>query len=387
MLGEFIDSIIKNEFFILFLTTALGLLLGKLKIKGVGLETSGTLFVGIIAGALGCTADKALFQFSLVLFISAVGLLAAEDIGRVMRLYGWRFLFLGAIITFSGALATYLLTLLCKGEFDPYLVAGTYTGALTSSPGLAAALEATGGNPNITVGHAVAYPFGVLLVILFVQLAPVIFKIDVKRELEVYRKEMKQVSKGRTVPGGRGKAGFDLIGFAFVIAAGIIIGSIPIPVPGLATSIKLEITGGVLISALVLGYLGRIGPFTTRMSAGVLSDLRELGLALFLAIVGIQSGAGVVEVLGGQGIILCLIALAAGIVAELVGFLVGRYLWKINWILLSGAICGGMTSTPGLGAAVDAAGTDEVATGYGATYPAALLFMVIWTILLHTLLG
>lgn len=206
-MGEFIDSIIKNEFFILFLTTALGLLLGKLKIKGVGLETSGTLFVGIIAGALGCTADKALFQFSLVLFISAVGLLAAEDIGRVMRLYGWRFLFLGAIITFSGALATYLLTLLCKGEFDPYLVAGTYTGALTSSPGLAAALEATGGNPNITVGHAVAYPFGVLLVILFVQLAPVIFKIDVKRELEVYRKEMKQVSKGRTVPGGRGKAG------------------------------------------------------------------------------------------------------------------------------------------------------------------------------------
>lgn len=383
----FIKSVLNNSFFILFLTTALGLLLGKVKIKGISLETSGTLFVGIIAGALGCTADKVLFQFSLVLFISAVGLLASEDIGRVMRLYGWKFLLLGIIITFSGALATYFLTLLYKGDLDPYLVSGTYTGALTSSPGLAAALEATRGNPNITIGHAVAYPFGVLLVILFVQLAPAIFKIDVKRELELYRKEMKQAPGGRRVPGGEVKAGFDLIGFAIVIATGIILGSIPIPVPGLATSIKLEITGGVLISSLMLGSFGRIGPFTTRMSMGVLTNLRELGLALFLAIVGIQSGAGVVEILGRHGFILCLIALAAGILAEFVGFLVGRYVWKINWILLAGAICGGMTSTPGLGAAVDATGTDEVATGYGATYPAALLFMVIWTILLHTLLG
>ena len=52
-------------------------------------------------------------------------------------------------------------------------------------------------------------------------------------------------------------------------------------------------------------------------------------------------------------------------------------------ILLSGAICGGMTSTPGLGAAIDATGSDEVAAGYGATYPFALLFMVIWTVILH----
>lgn len=123
------------------------------------------------------------------------------------------------------------------------------------------------------------------------------------------------------------------------------------------------------------------------MPKEVLATFRELGLAFFLAIVGIESGAGVVEVVKQSGITLMVIGFVAGVFAELVGFLIGRYVWKINWILLAGAICGGMTSTPGLGAAIDATGTDEVATGYGATYPIALLFMVIWTILLHTVFG
>jgi len=69
----------------------------------------------------------------------------------------------------------------------------------------------------------------------------------------------------------------------------------------------------------------------------------------------------------------------------MIGFLLGRYVFKINWLMLSGAICGGMTSTPGLGAAIEAAGSDEPAAGYGATYPFALLGMVIFTIILHKL--
>ena len=66
-------------------------------------------------------------------------------------------------------------------------------------------------------------------------------------------------------------------------------------------------------------------------------------------------------------------------------FLLGRYVFKLNWVLLVGAICGGMTSTPGLGAAIDALDSDEPAAGYGATYPFALLGMIVFTILLHRL--
>ena len=67
------------------------------------------------------------------------------------------------------------------------------------------------------------------------------------------------------------------------------------------------------------------------------------------------------------------------------GYLFGRYVLKLNWILLAGALCGAMTSTPGLGAAVEATGCDDVATGYGAVYPVALLSMVIFTILLSVI--
>lgn len=210
---SFIKSIMENKFFILFVATALGLMLGKIKIKGISLETSGALFVGLVFGALGYKVDKVLFTFSLVLFVSAVGLLAAKDIGRVVKLYGFKFALLGIIITFAGAFATFVLTLMFQGELDPYLVSGTYTGALTSSPGLAAALEATKNNPNITIGHAVAYPFGVILVILFVQLAPIIFKIDVKKELERYRMEMGQGGSSEKVTGEPAKESFNLLSY------------------------------------------------------------------------------------------------------------------------------------------------------------------------------
>ena len=76
-------------------------------------------------------------------------------------------------------------------------------------------------------------------------------------------------------------------------------------------------------------------------------------------------------------------AVVAALLALLAGFLVGRYVFHINWIILAGAICGGMTSTPGLGASLDATGREEPGMGYGATYPFALIGMILFTILLY----
>jgi putative transport protein len=121
------------------------------------------------------------------------------------------------------------------------------------------------------------------------------------------------------------------------------------------------------------------------MNSKVLGVVRQLSLAFFLAIVGLRYGFKVFEALTGSGAGLAVVCLAVGVVAMMVGFLIGRYVFKINWIMLSGAICGGMTSTPGLGAAVDAVGSEDPAAGYGATYPFALLGMVIFTIILHRL--
>lgn len=137
--------------------------------------------------------------------------------------------------------------------------------------------------------------------------------------------------------------------------------------------------------SLLLGSIGKVGPLSFRMDNKVMGIIRDIALVFFLCIVGLKYGYVAINALTGSGVLLAVSALVVGITAMLVGFVVGRYVFKLNWVVLSGAICGGMTSTPGLGAAVDALESDDPAAGYGATYPFALLCMIIFTIILNQL--
>lgn len=179
---------------------------------------------------------------------------------------------------------------------------------------------------------------------------------------------------------------FDLAAFVVACLFGYTIGEITIPMGPLG-EFSLGSTGGVLIGSLLLGYIGKIGKLNFRMDSSVLSIIRQLSLAFFLAIVGLKYGYSVIDsvISSTTGAFLSLVSLIIGLAGMLVGFVVGRYAFKINWLMLSGAICGGMTSTPGLGAAIEAVGGDEPAAGYGATYPFALFGMVLFSIILHKL--
>lgn len=458
-------SLMLNPFVLMFATIALGLLFGKVKFGMFSFGTSGALFVGLIVGwaiydfaqkiydagdetAAGFKAAAQImsgnggkvihtyfFSAALIVFVAAVGLLAAKDLGIVLKKYGAKFVVLGLLITFIGAGATYACTAFCK-DTNQYAVTGVYTGAMTSSPGLASALETAElqatdlanhyeqesalnrhalirvltlnekyaglteeNTPVLTdemkqdfvnqataqvgIGSAVGYPFGVIIVILAVNFLNVLFKFDVEEEKKKYHLEMesaRNVQGMRQIP----TTEFSIVAFAVVCVVGYLIGSIKIYMGPLGY-VSLESTGGVLIGALLLGYIGKIGPLSFRMDLKVLGIIRELGLAFFLSIVGLNYGYGAVAALTGSGITLALVSLFVGAVSIMVGFLVGRYLFKLNWIMLSGAICGGMTSTPGLGAATDAVGSDDPGAGYGATYPFALFGMVIFTIILNKL--
>lgn len=458
-------SLMLNPFVLMFVTIALGLLFGKVKFGMFSFGTSGALFVGLIVGwaiygfaqkiydagdetAAGFKAAAQImsgnggkvihtyfFSAALIVFVAAVGLLAAKDLGIVLKKYGAKFVVLGLLITFIGAGATYACTAFCK-DTNQYAVTGVYTGAMTSSPGLASALETAElqaadlanhyeqesalnrqslirvltlnekyaglteeNTPVLTdemkqdfvnqataqvgIGSAVGYPFGVIIVILAVNFLNVLFKFDVEEEKKKYHLEMesaRNVQGMRQIP----TTEFSIVAFAVVCVVGYLIGSIKIYMGPLGY-VSLESTGGVLIGALLLGYIGNIGPLSFRMDPKVLGIIRELGLAFFLSIVGLNYGYGAVAALTGSGITLALVSLFVGAVSIMVGFLVGRYLFKLNWIMLSGAICGGMTSTPGLGAATDAVGSDDPGAGYGATYPFALFGMVIFTIILNKL--
>ena len=88
------------------------------------------------------------------------------------------------------------------------------------------------------------------------------------------------------------------------------------------------------------------------------------------------------QAISTSGLSLLLVGLTTGVLSVLVGFVIGKYVLKIRGVYLIGGICGGMTSTPGLAAAIDSFEEEKVVAGYGATYPFALIFMIVWTNLL-----
>ena len=228
------------------------------------------------------------------------------------------------------------------------------------------------------------YPFGVLIVILAVNFLPVIFKIDVRKEREIFYREMNE-TRMITPPKKKERAvHFDITAFISACFLGYTIGRIKFNLGPLGY-ISLGSTGGVLLTSLVLGHIGKIGILHFRMDSKILGIIREISLAFFLAIIGLRYGFYAFIALSGTGIYLAITSLVVGLVAIIIGYLAGRYIFKLNWIILAGALCGGMTSTPGLGAAIEAVGSDELAAGYGAIYPFALLGMVIFSIILHNL--
>ncbi|WP_069650696.1 hypothetical protein [Caloranaerobacter ferrireducens] len=405
-----VTMFITNPFVLMFVSVFLGQLLGKVNFGRFKLGSSGGLFTGLIIGwfiyrnyalpykdleQMPIYAEKILeqgviskdfFLFTLILFVAAVGLLASKDLDKVLKKYGLKFVILGIVITFTGAFVTYIMTLISKGQ-NLFAISGVYTGALTSSPGLAAALESVSiygkeAESMVGFGYAIGYIPGVLIVILAMQFIPLIFGIDINKEKKEFFKEMypakEECVKDREVQ-------FDLIAFVFVCLFGIFIGNLKIYLGHTINYFNLGTTGGVLISSLLLGYIRKIGFLNFRMNSKVLSVIRELALSFFLTIVGLRYGYSALTSLTGSGIYLALIALVCGFFSIFAGFIIGRYVFKINWIVLAGALCGGMTSTPGLGAAIDATNCDDVAAGYGATYPFALLGMIVFTIILYKL--
>ena len=132
---------------------------------------------------------------------------------------------------------------------------------------------------------------------------------------------------------------------------------------------------------LVFGHFGHFGKLSLEVKEGTLKVLREFGLALFLLGAGVHGGVSLVEQVSqfGAGIVVWgLLGGALMTIAPMVaGFVLGKYVLKLPLLNNLGSITGGMTSTPALGSLISVAGTDDVASAYAATYPIALVLIVI----------
>ena len=174
-----LESPIVHPVAVLFLIVALGSALGNLRVARVSLGTSGVLFVGLLFGHLGMEVPADIQQLGIILFVYAVGLQAGPRFFNQFRHRGIVFAKIGIIVVLAGALTTWILTRLLR--IDGELAVGMYAGALTSTPALAAAMDVAR-DPRVGVGFGIAYPLGVVGVVLLVQLLPRLLGVDLSGE-------------------------------------------------------------------------------------------------------------------------------------------------------------------------------------------------------------
>lgn len=372
---------LSNQIFLLFLVMVLGYLLGRITIGGLSLGTAGILIVALVFGHFGYEVTDVVQNIGLICFVTSVGFIAGPGFFKIFLGKARSFALIGACIIVSSVL-TCLLVIKLTGT-SPALSIGLLTGALTTTPGLAAGIEATGSD-LVSVGYGIAYPFGVISVVLFVQMLPKLLHINLEKE----KKELKKSIQTEVKPLPKKLLQIDSHGyfsFAAAIILGLMVGRVKVPLPG-GGVFTLGTSGGPLLTGILFGYFQRIWRIDLRIKKENLVTLRELGLAFFLAGAGMHSGKGFWQVLMANGPILFVYGALMAVVPLLTGLLVARKLCKLDILDTLGSICGGMTSTPALGSLIASTGTDDVTSSYAATYPIALAIIVLLVELIGSLM-
>lgn len=539
-----------HSIMLLAFVIATGLLLGKIRIKGVSLGSTWILFVGILLSHFGFRADSSLLhflkEFGLILFVFSIGLQVGPGFFHSFKSGGLKLNMLAVALVLLGVITTYVIHLV-TGE-NLVTLTGVMSGAVTNTPGLGAAqqtyLDATAGSfvheinsaevaSSLASGYAVAYPIGVLGVILVLMLTKSIFRVDLKKEenemhsketgmdspqrvafcvknpaifgktildvshaidnkfiiSRVCRKEVVTVPVASTVLNegddvlvvtalssieavktlfgeqidmpketwdrldasmavrkltitrtsmtgkklkdlkirtnygvsitrvsrggmdlvanpdlivqmgdvllvvghdsdinqvakfvGNSRAGLNhpnLIPIFFGIALGVLFGSIPIMIPGVPQAIKFGLAGGPLIIAILLGYFGpklKITTYTT-MSANLM--LREIGISIFLAAVGLGAGENFVSSIVNGGYWWILYGALITLIPTALIAVLGKTVFKLNFYQICGLISGSCTNPPVLAFAQSAYGTDYTSVSYATVYPLAMFMRVL----------
>ena len=387
--------------FCVFAIAAVGYLLGRITIKGVSLGTAGVFIIALLFGCLfynqlgeNMTANgmdiskslKLVETFGLILFVTSVGFIAGPKFFSNMKKNFTSYVLLGLVIIVAGGLSAVACIYIGRGvgtgglDNDGFtaMIVGLLSGSLTSTPAFSAAKDtvAPALEDLVSVGHGIAYIFGVIGVVLFVQLMPKFTKANMDEE----RKKLVQVAEGNQRE-YRGKLLYmDPFGFmAFSLAAilGVFVGAIKIPLTssGLSgTTFSLTTTGGCLLVALIFGHFSRVGRVSIMPSEHMLKVFRELGLMLFLIGAGVAGGAKFIEYFNLTYFIYGIIMT---IFPMIIGYIFAKYVLKLGLLNSLGSITGGMTSTPALGTLINVARTEDVAAAYAATYPIALIAVVL----------
>lgn len=171
------------------------------------------------------------------------------------------------------------------------------------------------------------------------------------------------------------------------IAVGILLGTFPIPCPGLPQPLKLGLAAGPLIVAILVGRLGRVGRLVWYMPRNANLAFRELGISLFFAGVGLLAGPTFFSaVCSLAGLLWALAGMCVTVVPILAVGIFARKVWGMNYIELSGLIAGSMTDPPALAFANSTCSSESPAVSYASVYPLTMMLRIMAAQLLAVIL-
>ncbi len=344
---------------IFFVVLVIGLLIGKIKIRSISLDISAVLITAILVGFILSRYYPTVFdenfsnsfaQYSKLgtaLFMVVVGISSGHDITKNGFKKGFLYIGLGALIVCIGFISTKMIALI-DINIEKSLLLGILCGAITSTPGLATVCEIPNVNPAIaTVGYGAAYLFGVVGVVLYVQLFAN-KTVKTAEQLQHPNKDKKE----------------SLLYISIIAVIGYLIGSLKLPF----LDYSLGTTGGILIAGIIGGIV-----LKDKVSNN-LHTYRNLGLVMFFVGNGISAGQQLNCTIDIKwfiyGVIITLSAVIGGdIIAKLI---TNQKATKRMCI-----IAGGMTSTPALGVLVKNGNLQLDMSAYSFAYLGALLTITI----------
>jgi AspT/YidE/YbjL antiporter-like protein len=387
---------------ILALVCVVGMALGSIRVRGIGLGTAGVLFAGIIAGYFSKPVDHATLdfvkQFGLILFVFTIGLQLGPRFFAALRHQGLRLNALAVAIVLIGTALTVAVGWLLG--LDSAGALGVLSGATTNTPSLGAAEQALATLPDLSdarqslpaLAYAVTYPAaiaGMLGTLLGLQR---VFHVDMSKEVALATAEEPRVaSSNKPVHvaeashsaaaediGGEEGSDTHFISFFIGIVLGVIVGTLPIPVPGLPQPVQLGLAGGPLVVALVLGYFGHIGPLEFSLPIETNLAFREFGIALFFAAVGLLAGPTLfAAVFSRTGLLWLVAGLCVTVLPLLVIGLFARWVLHMNFAVLGGLLAGSMTDPPALTFVSSLAKSDAPTMAYVTVYPMTTLLRIL----------
>lgn len=372
-------------------TIAMGIALSRIKIAGVSLGVTWILFVGIFAGSIGMTLDPAISlfikEFGLILFIYSIGTQVGPAFFSSFKDGGLALNLLAVTLILLGSLTAYLIHLVTREDMSAMI--GVLYGAVTNTPGLGAAQQTFSdlhegvANPLYAQGYAVAYPLGVVGIILSIITIRKIFNIDFQEEQKVFDNNIRtgrlpKMKKKSVIFTGNSDITLEQLFSTFIgIAIGVFIGSLPISIPGMPVPVKLGLAGGPLIVSIIFSRYGYRLEMVTQTTTSANMLMRQMGICLFMAAVGIESGVGFLKTLVSGGYVWVLYGFIITFVPCILVGSIAKLLFHRSYFTIAGMISGAMTDPPALAYSNSICGNEQASVAYTTVYPLSMFLRVI----------